>query len=279
MTADPIERRLLLARQGLTPSPQLSARVRARFGTSQQLPPAAAAARAGRSALRERWRALRASGSVGLAVGVGLFGVGCVVGLLGSELVLQPREAASSAAQHAAEVSTAPIGPASAAPPSDLGPAEPAAPLASAEPPSGRALAAPAPTVASTRQRAPVAEVAGVRSESRPPPRVAPPRDWRGELELLERAERAVRADQVALALTLLGDFDVRYPASRLVEERAAVETMAHCQAAATDGGLRAARFLKLYPSSLYRTRVEALCPSGAPVAADPSDKTPGAGH
>lgn len=273
MTAERIERQLSLARRGLTPSSQLSLRVRARFGAAEQ-PSSPAATRVGDSALRARWRALRASGNLGLAVGGGLFGLGCVVGLLGSGLVVQGRdEAVSRALRHPAELAAPSFPPAPAAPSQDQTPA----PLAAAEPTAPLTPAAPAPP-ASPRQPARADSAPRGRSEARSQPRAVTSRDWRGELELLERAERAVRADNAALALALLGDFDVRYPESRLVEERAAVETMAHCQATAPDGGARAARFLNQHPRSLYRTRVEAVCPPAAP-AADRSDKKIGAGH
>ena len=268
-TPDPIDRQLSLARQGLTPSSQLRGRVRARFGASEA-PPPAVAPRAHGSVLRDRWRALRASGNVGAVVGAGLFGLGCVVGLLGSDLVREPRaEAPSTAPAHAAEPA-----PLAADPPSRDLPLDP----------SGAAALAPPASPATGREHAVSADTprggTAPRATRRAvPSRAVPSRDWRGELELLERAERAIRADNVALALALLGDFDARYPQSRLVEERAAVETMAHCQAHATDGAARAARFLNFYPSSLYRTRVEAACPPPTPAAASRSDKKLGAGH
>lgn len=273
MSADRIERQLSLARQGLTPAPQLRVRVRAQFGASERLAPAAAPT--GGSALRDRWRALRASGNLGLAFGAGLFGLGCVVGLLGSELAPRVRdEAASIAPPHADEPVSSSVSPILATPSHNPQPAA----EASAAPLAERALAAPALPAPSAMQRA-TSDAARGRSESWPPRRATRPRDWRGELELLERAERAVRADNVALALALLGDFDVRYPESRLIEERSAVETMAYCQTVATDSGMRAVRFLKLYPSSLYRARLEAVCPPAASAAAKGPDKKNGAGH
>jgi type IV secretory pathway VirB10-like protein len=285
MTApNSIERQLSLARQGLTPSAELRVRVRARFGASEPAPPVPS--RAG-SRLEERWRALRASGNLGLAVGAGVFGLGCLVGLLGSALVRPPQHEAASREVLPDELAAP--SPAPTAPPTRQ--PEPAA-LASAEPPAAPALAAPAPTApaapelatparpaARPRERAPAADAARLESAPRRARRAAHPRDWRGELELLERAERAVRGDNVALALALLGDFDARYPDSRLVEERAAVETMAHCQAQATDSTARAGRFLNLYATSLYRTRVEALCEPRSPASPRPSDKTGSAGH
>jgi hypothetical protein len=279
MTAfDPIERQLSLARQGLTPPSELRGRVRARFGANEQLA-SAVAARAGGAVSPNRWHSLRASGNVGLSVGLALFGLGCVAGLLGSVFVAQPqslRLESSIGAPHQVGEVTAPSAPAIPAwPPSEPEPAPPEP----AAPPQARTFRAPQPAPR-LRESEPSARGSRGRLARRPAQPATPSRDWRGELALLERAERAVRADNVALALALLGDFDVRFPNSLLVEERAAVETMAHCQADATDSAARTDRFLDVYPSSLYRARVEAVCQPGSPAsAAQASDKKIEAGH
>jgi hypothetical protein len=78
----------------------------------------------------------------------------------------------------------------------------------------------------------------------------------------LQRAERAVRADNAALALALIGELEARYPRSTLLEERSAIQLLAHCRAGATDARMRAARFLRQHPSSLYAGRIRELCPS-----------------
>ncbi|HTV25696.1 MAG TPA: hypothetical protein VMG12_43670 [Polyangiaceae bacterium] len=296
---DPIERQLSLAKQGLTPSTQLRARVRTRFGASEAAPLGAApraarVPRANGSALGDRWRALRASGHLGFAVGVGLFGLGCVVGLLGADRVRAPRADVAladawPAAPSPVEAFTAPgasqLANEPAPPPPHPAPVL-APPASTASPAAGEA--SPVEPSVTPRDRPLAADTTTARSGPRrptgprvtPPRRAAPSRDWRGALELLERAERAVRADNVALALALLGEFDERYPESALVEERAAVETMAYCQAGSTDGAARAARFLNTYPSSLYRTRVDAACSARAPASSERgSDKTTSAGH
>ena len=82
---------------------------------------------------------------------------------------------------------------------------------------------------------------------------------------MLQRAERAVRAGNAALALALIGELEERHPRSRLLEERRAIELMAHCEAKATDASARAARFLRDHPQSVYAGRVSAMCPVEPP--------------
>jgi hypothetical protein len=102
----------------------------------------------------------------------------------------------------------------------------------------------------------------------------------REELVLLQRAERAVRAGNAALALALTGEFDQRYPRSRLVEERHAIELMAYCLAGATDSATRGARFAREYPTSVYAERIATLCPIATTTAnEDDSDKSRVLGH
>lgn len=80
------------------------------------------------------------------------------------------------------------------------------------------------------------------------------------ELALLQRAERAVRAGNAALGLPLIAELDAGYPRSKLIEERRAIELMAHCAAGATDGASRAERFLRAQPRSIYAARKSELC-------------------
>ena len=82
----------------------------------------------------------------------------------------------------------------------------------------------------------------------------------RDELLLLQRAERAVRASNSALALALIGELEENYPRSVLLEERRAIELMAHCAAGATDGAARARRFERDHPRSVYAERITELC-------------------
>jgi len=119
---------------------------------------------------------------------------------------------------------------------------------------SGTAVEAEATT-------SPVTAEAGV---SEAPPAAGP----REELMLLQRAERAVRADNAALALALISELEARYPRSTLLEERRAIELMAYCVAGASDGRARAQHFIHAHPRSVYAARIAELCPAGAPPAA-----------
>lgn len=80
------------------------------------------------------------------------------------------------------------------------------------------------------------------------------------ELALLRRAERAVRGDDSALALALIGELEEHYPRSSLLEERRAVELLAYCVAGASDARARAQRFLREHPRSVYAGRIAEKC-------------------
>jgi len=88
-------------------------------------------------------------------------------------------------------------------------------------------------------------------------PKVAPSQD---EMLLLQRAERAVRGESTALALMLVAELDAQHPRSEWMEERRAIELMAHCVGHATDSRPRAERFLAAHPRSVYTDRVTLLC-------------------
>jgi hypothetical protein len=60
--------------------------------------------------------------------------------------------------------------------------------------------------------------------------------------------------------LALIAELEASYPRSKLLEERRAIELMAHCAAGATDGATRAERFLREQPRSIYAARIETLC-------------------
>jgi hypothetical protein len=53
-----------------------------------------------------------------------------------------------------------------------------------------------------------------------------------------------------------------------LLEERKAIELIALCAAGATDGSVRAERFIRDHPHSVYAGRIAELCRSTAPSAA-----------
>jgi hypothetical protein len=112
---------------------------------------------------------------------------------------------------------------------------------------------------------------------SAPPTRpVVPPRrsprsrsseNLAAELALLQRAERAIRAGEGALARALLGELEQRFPASQLRQERAAARVLAECvEAQRGDASARAtarAHARQLLASGtvgVYADRIRALC-------------------
>jgi hypothetical protein len=100
------------------------------------------------------------------------------------------------------------------------------------------------------------------------------------ELALLQRAERALRAGEAALSLSLVGELERRYPVSTLSEERSAVRIMAECAAALPDARGRAQRFLSDRLASVYSDRVHSVCALDA--ATQPQGEADGssaAGH
>lgn len=227
-TRNPVERQLMLARAAYTPSPALRARVLERL---QPAPlPAVAATRAGHTG----WRALRESGLKRALLGAGLLALGFVAGYQAHANRELP----------------------------------PPPPLPQLEVTSAEALipeVEPLPEpLAVDVPRAPVQVIVPRARKVRPR---APAASARDELALLARAERAVRADNSALALALIAELEERHPRSRLLEERRAIELMAHCAASATDGALRAQRFVRKHPRSVYAERIAELCQAGAPAA------------
>jgi len=105
--------------------------------------------------------------------------------------------------------------------------------------------------------------------------RLAAPADpFADELALLQRAERAIRADQADLALTFLDDLDRRYPASTLAEERSAARLLARCALHEPQARTRAELFLRDRPTSVYSDRLRRLCEiEVAPEPAPGNDK------
>jgi len=240
---DIVRRHLTRAWQSWAPSPDLDARVRARLTSSSAATLGAIGLGAATGAGRPSpWASLQASGKLGALVGAGLLGVGFLSGYLahsseGPSPGPEPRRAAAPAVVEVA-ASNADIPPTVATP---LPVAREPEPAESSRKRSPRAIPPSAPPPAS-------------RNETTPAPNQ--------ELALLQRAERAVRADNAALALVLIGELEERYPRSTLLEERSAIELLAHCRAGATDASPRAARFLRQHPSSLYAGRIRELCPA-----------------
>jgi hypothetical protein len=257
-----VDRQLALGWQGLTPPSELRARVRARLEGLEPEPastPARPVAEA--SGLRSLW----ASGKVGLAVGAGVFALGFVAGRLAPSSASQPPPERDAPAQ--SEVASLP--------PRAPAPAEMALAPVTTEPPPSSASPEPPTLSKSTSARA------SARASRSNATAASTARDWRAELELLERAERAIRADNVALALALLSELDARFPRSALREERQAIEVLAQCQAGSTDSAARAERFLRAHAQSVYAERIGEMCTPKMPdsSAAGPLTNPSSPGH
>jgi hypothetical protein len=86
------------------------------------------------------------------------------------------------------------------------------------------------------------------------------------ELAMLQRARRALNADNGRLALGIVEELDERFPKGVLVEERSATRILSLCQLERAAEAKQAARnFLELYPSSVYAERVRQSCAASPP--------------
>ena len=236
---DIVETHLALTRRALTPSAALAGRVHARLAVESA---ASALAVTPVAVPSSPWRSLRASGKAGAALGTSLLVLGFATGYLarGGDAREPPPLPVAPVLQPSSATALAPI--------TETVPEPPAA----AE-------------VARTRS-APPGMTRGAPVRQAPPATAPTTQGPHAELVLLQRAERAVRAGNAALALALTGELEERYPRSRLLEERRAIELMAHCEAKATDASARAARFLREHSHSVYAGRIRTLCPIESPV-------------
>jgi hypothetical protein len=244
-TSNTLERQLELTRAAYTPPPDMHDRVLEKFllGRAPAMPAATLAERGATSG--PSWAALRARGLKTL-VGMGLVSLGFAAGWQANaarDLPPPPPHALHDVAPEAlvllAPETEGAIG----------------APLAS------EAAARPALGSASRASDGSTARASRAARALAPRPAPPPPGDSAGgELALLQRAERAVRADNAALGLALIAELEAKYPRSKLLEERRAIELMAQCGAGATDGAARAERFLREQPRSIYAARIEKLC-------------------
>jgi hypothetical protein len=180
------------------------------------------------------WAALKASGKSGLALGTALVAAGFVAGLLFDRHTAEPG------------ASLAPVA------------AAPAPNAASREP-----MSAP-PLLSEAESKPAVAPEPRAKRHARPPSAQKSAREssdaFDRELALVQRAERAIRNRDPALALALLAELDRRHPRPLLGEERAAARVMANCQAKEPTAPLAAERFLADSASSVYTDRIRALC-------------------
>ena len=81
------------------------------------------------------------------------------------------------------------------------------------------------------------------------------------ELAMLQRARRALAADNGRLALGIVQELDERFPKGVLVEERGATRVLALCKLERVSEAREAARvFLARHPGSVYAERVRTSC-------------------
>jgi hypothetical protein len=81
------------------------------------------------------------------------------------------------------------------------------------------------------------------------------------EVAMLQRARRALAAENGALALGLVEELDERFPKGVLIEERSATRVLSLCKLERTDEARHTARaFLERYPGSVYAERVRNSC-------------------
>jgi hypothetical protein len=246
---DIVDRHLQRAWQAFAPPSNLSELVRARLTSSTAATLGAAGLAMASNARPEgAWASLQASGKLGALVGAGLLGIGLLFGYLIRD---RQQEAPPPAAigNPVSEVSP-PLAPPLPKSVPEVAPAATERVQPSVVPRAERSVSS-APRTRTER--------AAARDETQPNAGTPEPSD---ELALLRRAERAVRTDNAALALALIGELEERYPRSSLLEERRAIELMAYCSAGATDAVARAQRFLREYPLSAYAGRIRDLCPA-----------------
>ena|SRR5688572_32261970 len=245
-----VEHTLALARAGLAPS--AGERQRLLDALALVPTPHGGPAEGARNSAKPStgWGALKASGKAGLFSGLLLVGAGFAGGYwTGHRASLPPHDAPITRTE--ATATPAPIV------------SQPASPVHSG---TGLAQAKASPAGGSEPMMAaqPVTDVkkaARHRNTTEPQRGESTPADaFTQEMLLLQRVERALRNEDPALVLSLLGDLDARHPQGVLSEERRAARVMAHCQANEPNARAAAQRFLLATPKSVYTDRVRAVC-------------------
>ncbi len=85
------------------------------------------------------------------------------------------------------------------------------------------------------------------------------------EVQLLKRADQALRNGAPDVARSLLDELATTYPNGQLLEERAATETLILCQRQRGERAQSAAReFLAAHPASVYAARIRSGCMDSA---------------
>jgi hypothetical protein len=226
---DAAERALQLTRARITPSELDRERVRRALPVPANAPlPALAGAPAAERALR---RAPLAAGPARLASVLQATAVAGLVGIgFGAGYRLGQRDASA-----------------------------PAPPLPPAQVVVNTALV-PEPLPALPEPAAPSAPI-GSKSAAQRLRTSAPPaaRDD-GEIELLRRSERALRAHNGQLALALVQELDESYPRTRFEQERQAIRVLARCEQREQAAQQQAGAFLREHPTSVYAQRIRTAC-------------------
>ncbi len=268
MNSSSVDRALQRARGALTPDPSARARVLGRLemrfpeladGAGAELESSATLGRSRPDAARGGasrpglWRAIRATGAGGAALGTGLVMAGFIAGYATRTPPQAPREPGHASAVAPVTASSSAAG----------------EPLADRTPPhsaSDRTGSAPNGSEEDAvkdgnagrdgRARSPAPKQTSALETAGPNPRS----QLEHELFVLQRAERALRNDNAELALALLAQLDAEHPRALLGEERSATRLMASCQAG-KDGAARAAHmFLERHTRSVYGDRLRAAC-------------------
>lgn len=122
-------------------------------------------------------------------------------------------------------------------------------------------LAAPTPSAHNPHDRQ-VKAVRESRDAGRLEPPVAQTRKSDGDDEVLwvQRVRKALAKGEAQLALALLHELDVKIPAGRLAEERAAGKTLGRCMLRPHDGASEVQKFASQYPDSVHLPRVTHSC-------------------
>ena len=92
----------------------------------------------------------------------------------------------------------------------------------------------------------------------------APALQTGAEVELLQRAQKALQANDASAALALLNEHAQRFPNGALAEERDAARVLALCGAGRqADAASAGAAFLSAHPDSPLASRVRSSCANG----------------